>query len=96
MIVASASSSRHVSNVNKAIFLESSKPSSYCATYIVYTFYRIGSLAMSFGGAPRCTTCGSAVYHAEQVMGPARKVRLNFPCHTLHSSYPFFLDLTHD
>ncbi|KAL1408143.1 hypothetical protein Q8F55_004946 [Vanrija albida] len=28
---------------------------------------------MSFGGTPRCERCGGAVYHAEQVMGPARK-----------------------
>lgn len=26
------------------------------------------------GGTPRCERCSKAVYHAEQVMGPGRKV----------------------
>ncbi|KAL7423364.1 hypothetical protein Q5752_002667 [Cryptotrichosporon argae] len=29
---------------------------------------------MALGGAPRCEKCGDAVYHAEQVMGPGRKI----------------------
>ncbi|WOO77504.1 Cysteine-rich protein 2 [Vanrija pseudolonga] len=29
---------------------------------------------MSFGGTPRCERCGGAVYHAEQVIGPGRKI----------------------
>lgn len=28
------------------------------------------------GGTPKCARCNGAVYHAEQVMGPARKVSL--------------------
>ncbi|EIW68553.1 cysteine and glycine-rich protein [Tremella mesenterica] len=29
---------------------------------------------MSWGGSPNCATCSKAVYHAEQVMGPGRKI----------------------
>ena len=65
----------HAANVNNKVRRPALAPvSPFHDPFIDNTEYGVKRITMSFGGAPRCSSCGEAVYHAEQVMGPARKV----------------------
>lgn len=42
---------------------------------------------MMVGGAPKCESCNKTAYHAEQVMGPGRKVRNPTPAEQFYTDY---------
>lgn len=42
---------------------------------------------MMLGGAPKCESCSKTAYHAEQVMGPGRKVRNTSPAKQFHTNH---------
>lgn len=42
---------------------------------------------MMLGGAPKCESCNKTAYHAEQVMGPGRKVRNPTPAEQFYTDH---------